>query len=78
MRVIPEVSLVTIEITEIYTDGDILCFNKIGEEFLYIRKCFFKDGLIILIPLNNGFESLTLSKEEVVILGKVRKIINQI
>ncbi len=75
---IPEGSLITIELKENYNDGDILCFNKIGEEVILIRKCFFKDDLLILIPFNIGFKSLTLPKSEVVILGKVKTVINEI
>jgi len=75
---IPEGSLITLEIRENYKDGDILCFNKIDGKEIFIRKCFFKDMLLLLVPLNSGYDSLALTHSEVNILGKVKKVIYEI
>lgn len=67
-------SQVTLELKDKYEDGNIICFIKKNEkDLIWIRRCFFKGDTIIAIPLNVGYEAMTLTYSEVIILGEVVK-----
>lgn len=75
---IPEGSLITCELKDNYNDGDILYFKVIETNDFFIRKCFIQSENFIFIPLNTGYESLTIEKSNIQILGKVKKVIKEI
>ena len=76
---IPENAEIIINIQENYEDGDILALKIKGNDEVITRTVMFKDNnTLLLIPLNHGYKKETYTKEEIIILGKVVKVIKAI
>lgn len=76
---IPENSEIIINMQQEYEDGDIVAIKIKGNEETTTRTIMFKDNnQILLVPLNNQFKKETLSKDEIIILGKIVKVIKEI
>ena len=76
---IPANSEIIINMQQVYDDGDIVAIKRKGDEEITARMIMFKDNnQILLVPLNNQFKKETLSKDEIIILGKIVKVIKQI
>ncbi|HHY52468.1 MAG TPA: hypothetical protein GX499_04395 [Clostridiales bacterium] len=71
-------SQVRIEACDAYKDGDMLCYQKWGDDARYIRQAQFLDtahSKVKMIPINYGYNSDTFESNEIVILGKVKQAI---
>lgn len=76
---IPENSEIFIKMQEKYEDGDILAIKIKGNEEITTRTAIFKDNnKILLVPLNNEYKKEIYEKDEIIILGKVEKVIKEI
>lgn len=69
---------VTIEIKDRYINGDIIAVNVPDHKGVIIRQAVFLGRSIELVPLNKEYEHKTYNKENIIILGKVKKIITEI
>ena len=69
---------VTIEIKDRYINGDIIATNVPEHKGIRIRQVVFLGRSIELVPLNKEYEHKTYNKENIIILGKVKKIITEI
>jgi len=76
--IIPKNSKVNLLLENEYKNGDLLAIRiKESEETLF-RYVLFNNDEIILNSLNREYETLTLKKDDVVILGKVIQVITNI
>ena len=75
---IPEKSKVCLKLEEKYNSGDILAVKLKNKDDLFIRYVLFNDTEIILAPLNKDYKRLVYNHNEVVIIGKVIKVITEI
>lgn len=73
---IPKDAQFTIEIKKEYENGEILLPSIQGQERTAPRKCFFVDDKVMLCPINEKYKSEVLPKNDVIILGKIRKVIS--
>lgn len=69
---------VTIEIKDRYINGDIIAVNVPKHKGIRIRQAVFLGRSVELVPLNKEYEHKTYNKENINILGKVKKIITEI
>lgn len=78
--IIKENDEVTIEIKDKnnYTDGDILVVKFSKEENITARQAIFLGNDVKLVPLNNKYKSSLVHKNDIEILGKVKKVITEI
>lgn len=76
---IPENAEIIISMQEQYEDGDILALKIKGNDEIITRTVMFKDNnTLLLIPLNHEYKKETYTREEIIILGKVVKVIKAI
>lgn len=75
---IKENNEVTIEIKDRYINGDIIAVNIPEQKGIIIRQAVFLGRSIELVSLNKEYKSKTYNKEDITILGKVKKIITEI
>ena len=71
-------SQVRIEARDEYKDGDMLCYQKWGDDARYIRQAQFLDtahSKVKMIPINYVYNSETFEINDIVILGKVKQAI---
>lgn len=70
---------VTIEIKDRYINGDIIAVNVPDHKGIRIRQAVFLGRSVELVPLNKEYEYKTYNdKKDIIILGKVKKIITEI
>ena len=69
---------ITIEIKDRYINGDIIVATVKGQKGIIIRQASFLGTQIELAPFNKKYKHTTYNKEELTILGKVKKIITEI
>lgn len=70
---------VTIEIKDRYINGDIIAVNVPDHKGVIIRQAVFLGRGVELVPLNKEYEHKTYNdKKDIIILGKVKKIITEI
>lgn len=75
---IPENSEIIIKVQDSYDNGDILAIKIKGNEDITTKIVMFQNDKILLIPLNNDFKKETYDKDNIIILGKVVKVIKEI
>lgn len=75
---ITEKSKVCLSMQTNYENGDIVAVKINDKDNIIIRQIFFKDNEISLIPLNKNYFSLTYDLSNIVIIGKVTSIINEL
>lgn len=71
-------SRVALKIEEKYNNGDILAIKIKNKEEILFRYAFFNQNDIILISLKQGFQPLTYSMYDIIILGRVARIVSDI
>lgn len=69
---------VTIEIKDRYINGDMIAVTIQGQKGIMIRQAVFLGRNIELVALNKEYKHKTYDKDDVIILGKVKKIITEI
>ena len=75
---ITEKSKVCLSIQTSYENGDIVAVKTSDRDNIIIRQAYLKDNEITLTSLNKGYFSLTYNLSNVVIIGKVTSIINEL
>ncbi len=76
--IVPEKSKVILEIKKEYQDAEILAIKIKNKDDFVVRYVLFKDNEIILKPLNKEYYTEKYDKNDVIILGKVKKVIMDI
>lgn len=61
-----------------YDSGDIIAFKMKGQEQLYVRYIFYNNDKIMFTALNTEFKPIICDKNDIIILGKVSKVIYDI
>lgn len=69
---------ITIEIKDRYINGDTLAISIKEEKGIIIRQAVFLGRTIELVPLNKDYKTKSYNQEDLIILGKVKKIITEI
>lgn len=75
---IPQNSHINLTMQNEYNDGDIIAFKIKGQEQLYVRYIFDNNKKMMFTALNTEFKPITCSREDIIILGKVSKVIYDI
>lgn len=75
---IQEKAKVCLKLEEKYNNGDILVIKPKNKDELLIRYALINDNEIILTPLNKDYKKLTYNLDDIVIMGKVIKVITEI
>lgn len=75
---IPQNAHINLTMQNEYNDGDIIAFKIKEQEQLYIRYIFHNNKKIMFTALNTEFKPITCTKDEIIILGKVSKVIYDI
>lgn len=76
--IIPHNSQVLLKMEEKYVNGDIVAVKIKKIENILLRQLVYSNDNIILIPLNKEYSTTTYRKEDIMILGKAIKVINDI
>lgn len=76
--IVPEGSQISLLLQEKYHNGDILAIKVKKQEDFIVRYALFNGEEIILTALNKEFKPLTYKKDEIIILGKVTRVITEI
>lgn len=79
--IIPENAEITLKLQDKYESGDILAIKIKEQEGFIVRYVLFQNNQIILTPLNNienKYKKLIYNSEDIIILGKVIKVIKTI
>ena len=81
--IIPKGSKVIFEDKEIqdYVNGDILLFSQKGSKEPLLRKVAFlndEHSVVAMFPLNDEFETVTYSLDDVTIMGRVNQVIYEL
>jgi len=69
---------VIIQLEERYINGDILLIKINNDNKIVIRQVVFLGNEVELIPLNKEYKIKTYKREDITILGKVKKVITEI
>lgn len=75
--IVPEGSKITLEMKEKYNDGDILALKVKDNDNIIVRYTLFKNNKLVLNSINNN-KPITYNLDDVVILGKVSRVIKEI
>lgn len=75
---IMENSKIQLKIQDKYKNGDILAIKIKGQDNYVIRYTLFNNDTVTLMPINNKFETLDYNLKDIIILGKVTKVITNI
>lgn len=77
---IPQNSQIHLSLKSVYNNSEIIAFKMKGKEELYVRYLFYNDtdNKIMLTALNTEFKPIICKKEDILILGKVSKVIHDI
>ena len=71
-------SKIGLKLEEVYKNGDIIALKVKNIDDILIRYFLINNELITLVPLNNKFETITYKKEDILILGRVSRIVTEI
>lgn len=71
-------SKISLKFQEKYNNGDILAIKIKNKEEILFRYAFFNQNDIILISLKQGFQPLIYSMYDIIILGRVARIVSDI
>lgn len=75
---VPENAHISLKIKEEYKNGEIIALRFKGKDELLVRYIFYKDNDIMLTALNKDFEPIFCNKGDILIMGKVSKVITEI
>lgn len=77
---IPQNSQINLSLKSEYNNGEIIAFKLKGTEELFVRYMFLNnsDNTIMLTALNAEFKPIICKKDDILILGKVSKVIYDI
>ncbi len=75
---IPQNAHINLTMQKEYNDGDIIAFKMKGQEQLYIRYIFNNSDRMMFTALNTEYKPITCNKNDIIILGKVSKVIYDI
>lgn len=77
---IPNKSKVCLKLQETYNNGDIIAVKEKSnnKNDLIIRYALFNENTVLLTALNKEYKQLVYNKEDIVIMGKVIKVITDI
>jgi hypothetical protein len=76
--IIPLNSKISLQLQKEYNNGDILAIKVKEQEDFIVRYALFNGNEIILTALNREFKPLTYKKEDIIIFGKVVRVITDI
>jgi len=76
--IIPEKSHINLTLKNKYENGDIIAFKIKDDDNLYVRYLFYNDDKIMFTALNTEFKPIICNKNDIIILGKVSKVIYDI
>ena len=76
--IVPENAYINLTIKNKYNNGDIIALKFKGQEELLIRYIFFNENNIILTALDQNYTPITCKQEDILIMGKVTKVITKI
>jgi len=76
--IVPQNAHINLQLKEAYNNGEIIALKLKGKEDLIVRYIFYTDNNIMLTALNQDFTPIICKKEDILIMGKVTKVITKI
>jgi len=76
--IVPQNAHINLQLKETYNNGEIIALKLKGKEDLLVRYIFYTDNDIMLTALNQDFTPIICKKEDILIMGKVTKVITKI
>lgn len=76
--IVPENSYINLTLKDKYNNGEIIALKFKGQEELLIRYIFYNGNDILLTALDQNYTPITCKQDDILIMGKVTKVITKI
>ncbi len=76
--IVPQNANINLTLKNEYNNGDIIALKIKGKETLIVRYIFHKDNDIMLTALNKDYAPIICKKDDILIMGKVTKVITEL